>query len=83
MGIIETYRKQHKMIDDCPPEAKPAYICSDCQDGICLGEEYAEIGGNYYHMDCLEEMDVREVLALFNEFSMTVTEDDFDDGYNG
>lgn len=37
-----------------------------CDEEIREGEEYAEINGRYYHKECLENMDIDEILALFD-----------------
>lgn len=51
----------------CPnvPEPKGVYRCSDCDEPIVEGEEYAEIDGEYYHVECLEMKSTREILEMF------------------
>lgn len=57
----------------CPnaPEPPAVHICKDCGENIVPGDECAEIDGSYYHIECLENMTTRELLALFDVFPET------------
>lgn len=61
----------------CPnaPEPKAIYTCKACGDGIIAGDEYAEIDGDYYHEDCLDEMSISELLGIFGVMIETAQED--------
>ena len=50
----------------CPnePKAKNVYICKHCKEGIQEGEEFARIGEDFYHLECLEDLGIKEVLEL-------------------
>lgn len=52
----------------CPnaePE-KPIYVCNHCKEGIFFEDRYAEIGNDKFCLDCLESMDIDELLAIFD-----------------
>jgi len=61
----------------CPnaPEPKAVYTCKYCDEGIIAGDEYAEINGDYYHIDCLEGMTARELLGMFDVGTFTAQEE--------
>jgi hypothetical protein len=44
---------------------KTIFTCDKCGNGICEGDEYVDIDGEHYHIDCLTEMSIREVVKLF------------------
>ena len=50
----------------CPnePEPKEVYICKHCKEGIQEGEEFARIDDDFYHLECLEALGIKEVLEL-------------------
>ncbi|GFI61893.1 hypothetical protein IMSAG049_01064 [Clostridiales bacterium] len=50
----------------CPgePEPRAVHRCKRCKEGITEGEEFYDIDGEYYHVECLEEMTVAEILSL-------------------
>jgi hypothetical protein len=50
----------------CPnaPEPPAIYTCSCCNEGITVGDEYAEIEGEYYHSECLSCYTAKEILEL-------------------
>ncbi len=50
----------------CPnaPEPPAVHTCKDCGEGIVPGDEFAEINGEYYHIECLENITTRELLAF-------------------
>lgn len=50
----------------CPnePEPKEVYICKHCKEGIQEGEEFVRIGEDFYHLECLEGLGIKEVLEL-------------------
>ena len=64
----------------CPnaPAPKGIDTCPCCSDEITLGEEYADIDGIKYHVDCLEDMPIRELLQLFDVCTYTVEEEDIE-----
>lgn len=47
----------------CPMAPDPEHIfeCENCDGGIIDGDDFVEINGKYYHVDCL---DVEELLEL-------------------
>lgn len=51
---------------NCPNAEEPSAFdtCSDCRHGILIGDEYVNIDGVRYHLDCLEEMDTKKLLEL-------------------
>ena len=55
----------------CPPrcpnadEPKVVYRCSHCGESITAGERYAEIDGDYYHEECLDDWSTSDWLAKF------------------
>ena len=63
------------------PNAKPprSYdTCPHCGEGITLGEEYVFVDGAAYHVDCLEDMGVRELISLFGYYTYEVEEEDLE-----
>lgn len=56
---------------------KPIYICADCEEGIYEGDTYVEIDGEYYHTECIEDMDIWEVLELINIRAETAEREDY------
>ena len=56
---------------DCRcPNAEPEksiHKCKDCGFGIYKGDEFVEIEGNYYHLDCIGDMEIDELLKLFDK----------------
>ena len=50
----------------CPNyREKGIYKCSECGDGISIGEELYKIKNNFYHKDCLfESYDKESLLSL-------------------
>lgn len=63
------------------PNAKPSrsyQTCPYCGDGITLDEEYAEVNGEYFHIDCLESMGVRDLLEMFDCTVSRVVEEDLE-----
>lgn len=51
----------------CPgdPEPRAVHRCKRCKEGITEGEEFYDIDGEYYHVECVEEdMSVTEILRL-------------------
>lgn len=51
----------------CPNADEPRTVhkCKYCGDGILAGDEYAEINEDCYHLECLEDMDIKELVSLF------------------
>lgn len=60
----------------CPNARDPAavYDCQKCNEGIIPGDEYTEIGGMKYHVECLEGMTIRELLQMFGVYTYTAQE---------
>lgn len=56
--------------DNCPNAEEPPAVCtcSDCRQSISVGDEYVNIDGVCYHLDCLEEMDTKKLLELCGYF---------------
>lgn len=50
----------------CPnaPEAKSIGECAHCGEPIFIGEQYAQIGYEDYHKDCLDELSTADWLQL-------------------
>ncbi len=38
-----------------PPEPKPLFACDDCGEDIFLGDDYYEICGGRYCVECVED----------------------------
>jgi hypothetical protein len=69
-------------LNGCPnqPEPEAVYTCSSCKEGIFDGEEYAEIDGSYYHLECLNDnYTIRELLNLLDIQVETAEENDYYD----
>lgn len=51
----------------CPnePEPKAIYTCRCCGEGIVADDQYADIDGEKYHAECLEDMTIYKLLDLF------------------
>ena len=49
----------------CPNAQEPEHVyeCEFCDSGIIYGDDFVEIDGKYYHVDCL---DVDELLKLMD-----------------
>lgn len=62
----------------CPnaPEPLAVHTCKDCGEGIVPGDEFVEIDGEYYHLECLEDMTTRELLELFCVYPETAETED-------
>ena len=64
----------------CPPgcpnadEPKVVYHCSHCGESITAGERYAEIDGDYYHGECLDDWSTSDWLTKF-EINMQEAEE--------
>lgn len=50
----------------CPnaPDPEPIYDCEFCDGGITAGEDFVEIDGKYYHVDCLSVTELLEILEI-------------------
>ena len=50
----------------CPEKGSQGlYTCAICEDGICNGERYYKVNGEYFHRDCLlDSYDKDELLQL-------------------
>lgn len=55
----------HPRCPNAEPE-KPIHTCHDCGKGIYHEDKYAEIGGVTYCLNCLESMEIEELLKLFD-----------------
>lgn len=55
----------------CPnePESEVVAVCPICDQSIYEGEEVAEINGALRHVECLEGMTAREILAMFDVYT--------------
>ena len=51
----------------CPnaPEPPPVHVCAYCDESVLVGDEFVEIDGSYYHLDCVSDMGTKELLKLF------------------
>lgn len=64
----------------CPPgcpnadEPKVVYHCPHCGESITVGERYAEIDGDYYHEECLDDWSTSDWLTKF-EINMQEAEE--------
>lgn len=38
--------------------------CTACHEDLCEGEDFVEIDGKQYHLDCVESMTTTELLEL-------------------
>lgn len=51
----------------CPnSKEKIACRCVACKEAIFEGEEYADVYGEAYHIECLENLDINEMKELFD-----------------
>ena len=58
---------QTPCVTRCPNfEDKKIGYCPFCNDEVLESEEYAEINDDIYHLECLANMDFKEVLKLMN-----------------
>ena len=59
----------------CPnaEEPRPVYRCGGCRRSIMAGDEYCELSGAPYCVDCLYDMPVRDLLKLA-EIEITTAE---------
>ena len=58
---------QTPCVTRCPNfEDKIISRCPVCRDEVLEGEECAEIKDEIYHLECLANMDFKEVLKLMN-----------------
>lgn len=64
--MICPYCFNNPHITGCPnaPEAKSVYVCKHCKEGILEGEEFVRIDDNFYHLECLEDLGIKETLEL-------------------
>ena len=62
----------------CPNalELEPVYDCHYCDEGIYAGEKMVRINGVHYHLDCLEDMDIEELMELMDLDVEEATDDD-------
>lgn len=51
----------------CPNAPEPVGICdcSCCRLEVIEGERFCDVGGEFCHIDCLEEMPIEDVIRLF------------------
>lgn len=73
--------RQHPCHPCCPnaPEPKKVYACSNCNEDICFGDEYAEIDGEKYCKSCINDMTAKEIVELFGGDWRTADESNIDD----
>lgn len=64
--MICPYCFSNPHISGCPnaPKPKHIYTCKCCGEGIVEGEEFVRIDGEFYHLECLEDVGVKECLEL-------------------
>ena len=55
----------HPRCPNAEPE-KPIYSCYNCQGKIFFDEKYVEIDGVQYCVDCIDNMESRDILKLFD-----------------
>lgn len=61
---------QYCLTSPCPAgcpnadEPEPTETCKHCGDGIFCEDEYVEINGLCYHIECIGDMEPRELLEL-------------------
>ena len=55
----------HPRCPNAEPE-NPVHTCYQCHEGIFFEEKFAEIGGVPYCLDCLENMEIKDILQLFD-----------------
>ena len=73
------YCHSYPHLHGCPnePEPKAVHTCEYCKDGILVGDEFAEIDGEYYHVSCLnDEMTIYDLLILTGHPCEVANEDD-------
>ncbi|MDR1753806.1 MAG: hypothetical protein LBR74_02730 [Eubacterium sp.] len=46
-------------------DGKEIYVCAECLEGIVEGESYVEIDFSCYHKECLELMQIEDLLDIF------------------
>lgn len=44
----------------------PEYVCDECREGIYPEDEFADIDGKRYHLDCLSDMGTKKLLKLLD-----------------
>lgn len=52
----------------CPNATPPKALhdCPYCKEGIIAGDKMVCINGDYYHLECLEDMDIEELMELLD-----------------
>lgn len=52
----------------CPLAEQPKsdIVCSCCKEDILEGDEYIEINSKCYHLMCVEDLDTRDILRMFD-----------------
>ena len=53
LSIHDTYTPDYRL--DPPEPKRPVFICSNCGEAICEGDDYYEIMGEQYCMACMKE----------------------------
>ena len=63
----------------CPnsPEPEALHKCAYCAEGIIVGDKMVNLNDEYYHLECLDDMDIEELMAKLDLDVEEVTEDDF------
>lgn len=66
----------------CPNAKESAYIhkCSRCGEKIYVGEDYADINGDFYCEPCIENMPYSELVTICGGEWRTADYSYFDDG---
>ena len=62
----------------CPnaPDPEPLYECAYCDGGIYAGEKMVRIDGVYFHLSCLKDMDIEELMELVDVDVEEAADDD-------
>lgn len=58
--------RQSPCHSQCPNADPPprVHTCSQCREDIVVGDEFVELDGGYYHLECLEDMTAKEIIEL-------------------
>lgn len=56
-------------------------VCADCEEDIAFGDEYVIIDDVYYHVECLRNRGISEVLRLCGIDILEHWEDEIEESY--
>lgn len=75
--------RSYPCLSGCPNAPDPPSIgdCEYCREPIFVGDEYAEIDGEKYHKECLDEFSTSDWLEKLGESikEAELDEPDYDD----